>query len=161
MLLDEKYNLKIADFGFAAPIEGKDNSGYLTTKLGTHNYMAPEIHMKEPYQGDSVDLFAASIILFVMVSAHLPFGSAEPNDNFYRCLGANRADLFWRTICKNKQNKEDYFSDEFKDLITSMLQVQPTHRPSITEVMGHPWMQLETPCEEEVFLEFEKRHKQI
>ena len=46
LLLDNNYTLKIADFGFAAPVEGKDGSGYLTTKLGTLNYMAPEIHLK-------------------------------------------------------------------------------------------------------------------
>ena len=46
LLLDSNYTLKIADFGFAAPVEGRDGQGYLTTKLGTLNYMAPEIHLK-------------------------------------------------------------------------------------------------------------------
>lgn len=46
LLLDHKFELKIADFGFAAPVEGRDGSGYLTTGLGTFNYMAPEIHAK-------------------------------------------------------------------------------------------------------------------
>ena len=46
ILLDSQFNIKIADFGFAAPVEGKDGSGNLTTKLGTLNYMAPEIHLK-------------------------------------------------------------------------------------------------------------------
>jgi serine/threonine protein kinase len=36
--------LKIADFGFAAPVQGKDGSGTTSTKLGTITYMAPEIH---------------------------------------------------------------------------------------------------------------------
>ena len=44
LLLDKDFILKIADFGFAGPIEGRDGSGYLTTRLGTSNYMAPEIH---------------------------------------------------------------------------------------------------------------------
>jgi len=46
LLLDVEFNLKIADFGFAAPTMGRDGSGYLETKLGTLNYMAPEIHLK-------------------------------------------------------------------------------------------------------------------
>jgi len=29
LLLDSNYVLKIADFGFAAPVEGRDGSGYL------------------------------------------------------------------------------------------------------------------------------------
>jgi len=44
ILLDQNFVLKIADFGFAAPVEGRDGSGNLMTKLGTLNYMAPEIH---------------------------------------------------------------------------------------------------------------------
>lgn len=68
LLLDSEFTLKLADFGFAAPLEGRDGSGYLVTKLGTLNYMAPEIHLKQPYQGKQVDLFAAAIILFIMVA---------------------------------------------------------------------------------------------
>jgi serine/threonine protein kinase len=45
LFLDENFNLKIADFGFAAPLEGRDGRGALRTLLGTRKYMAPEIHM--------------------------------------------------------------------------------------------------------------------
>jgi serine/threonine protein kinase len=43
LLLDQFYNIKIADFGFAAPLDGRDGNGKLSTRLGTMNYMAPEI----------------------------------------------------------------------------------------------------------------------
>jgi hypothetical protein len=79
--------------------------------------MAPEIHLKQPYQGPTVDVFAAAIILFIMVAAHPPFTTAVATDPFYRCLAANRADVFWKTHSKNKPGKEGYFSEEFKDLI--------------------------------------------
>jgi len=140
LMLDNLFNLKIADFGFAAPVEGRDRSGALHTKLGTLNYMAPEIHLKQAYSGKSVDLFAASIILFIMVAQHPPFTTAQPTDPFYRCLAANRADIFWKTHCKNKPEGNSFFSDEFKDLVQSMLQLDPSHRPSMTEIMAHPWM---------------------
>jgi len=67
-LLDENFNIKIADFGFAGPVAGKDGSGYLTTGLGTPQYMAPEIHLKQPYQPRTIDLFASAVILFSMVA---------------------------------------------------------------------------------------------
>lgn len=140
ILLDSQFNLKIADFGFAAPVEGKDGSGNLTTKLGTLNYMAPEIHLKQPYQGKSVDLFAAAIILFIMVSQHPPFTTAQPQDPFYRCLAASRADIFWKTHCKSKSNGDAFFSEDFKDIVQAMMQLDPAHRPSILEVEAHPWM---------------------
>lgn len=157
LLLDGQFTLKIADFGFAAPIMGRDGSGYLETKLGTLNYMAPEIHLKQPYEGKSVDIFAAGIILFIMVAQHPPFTTATPQDPFYRCLAANRADIFWRTHCKNKEQGDEFFSQEFQHLIQSMLQLDPAQRPTILEIMNHPWMKGPTPTEEQVYQEFEKR----
>ena len=40
--------------------------------------MAPEIHLNLPYSGVAVDLFAAAIILFIMVSGTPPFAKADP-----------------------------------------------------------------------------------
>lgn len=64
--------------------------------------MAPEICLKQPYQGKSVDLFASAIILFIMVAQHPPFNTAEAKDPFYKVLAANRADIFWKTHSQNK-----------------------------------------------------------
>ncbi len=44
VLFDADLNLKLADFGFAAPVLGRDGSGVLKTKVGTSSYMAPEVH---------------------------------------------------------------------------------------------------------------------
>lgn len=35
IMLDDQYNIRFADFGFAAAIQGKDGSGFLKTILGT------------------------------------------------------------------------------------------------------------------------------
>lgn len=99
--------------------------------------MAPEIHMRKPYSGASVDLFACGIILFIMVTQHPPFTRADPNDPFYRLLCANRADLFWKAHSKNKP--DGFFTKDFISLITSMLQFDPSHRLSMEEVMAHPY----------------------
>ncbi len=84
LLFDGDFNLKIADFGFAGPIQGRDGKGYLTTRLGTANYMAPEIHDEKPYSGASVDLYAAAIILFIMCSSLPPFMQAKRSDTYFR-----------------------------------------------------------------------------
>ena len=139
IMLDKDFNVKIADFGFAAPIEGRDGSGFLKTVLGTQSYMAPEILDRSPYQGHVVDLFALGIILFILYAGHPPFNNAEPRDPYYKLLATNRADLFWKTHSGRKP--KDFFSEEFKDLITNMLQLMPHQRLSIADVIGHPWMQ--------------------
>ena len=42
LLLDQNFDLKIADFGYASLIERENQNGKLYTKLGTKAYMAPE-----------------------------------------------------------------------------------------------------------------------
>lgn len=76
LMIDDNFNLKIADFGFAAPVNGRDGMGLLDTNLGTFNYMAPEILLGQEYEGRSIDIFAAAVILFIMVSEHPPFTAA-------------------------------------------------------------------------------------
>lgn len=160
-MLDKNFSIKIADFGFAAPMEGRDGSGELKTNLGTMNYMAPEIHLKQPYQGEKVDLFAAAIVLFIMVAQHPPFTTAQPGDPFYRCLAANRGDIFWKTHCKSKPNGMQFFSEEFKDLVSQMLSLDPNNRPTIEQVMAHSWMQGFEPTKEQVMAEFGKRDEEV
>jgi serine/threonine protein kinase len=82
--------LKVADFGFATLLPGKDGSGQLHTVLGTEQYMAPEIHQEKPYSGVSVDLFAVAVILFIFIGRSPPFKKADPtNDSYYKlfCTG--------------------------------------------------------------------------
>lgn len=52
----------------------------MSTRLGTESYMAPEIHAKMRYNGNSIDVFAAGIILFIMQSLTPPFIKATPDD---------------------------------------------------------------------------------
>ena len=73
LLLDENYELKIADFGFAGPSSGTDGSGLHRSQVGTKRYMAPEITTStKGYRGPPADLFAVGVLLFVMVTARFP-----------------------------------------------------------------------------------------
>ena len=68
LLLDSNFDLKIADFGFVAPVGGRDGSGLLKTICGTPGYMATEIWLKIPYEGKKVDIFASGVILFMSLT---------------------------------------------------------------------------------------------
>jgi len=50
-----------------------------------------------------------------MVSGHPPFVTAQSQDPFYRCLAANRSDIFWKT--HEKSDGENFYSADFKDLV--------------------------------------------
>lgn len=104
VLYDANFNLKLADFGFATLLAGKDGSGLLHTVLGTESYMAPEIHAKQPYQGSVVDLFATAIITFILYAGTPPFSKADPKDPYFRLLCQNKHETFWTAHSKNKPN---------------------------------------------------------
>ena len=156
LMLDSNFNLKIADFGFAAPAKGKTGDGMLETQLGTASYMAPEIHLGKPYSGPSVDLFASAIILFVIMTQRPPFASANPSDPHYRLLAANRAEIFWQAH-KEAEEGEDIYSAEFKDLFEKMMTLNPKDRCKLEEVLAHPWMQGKVASDDEIQTEFKRR----
>lgn len=101
--------------------------------------MAPEIHMKKGYTGASVDLFACGIILFIMFTQHPPFNKAVPEDPFFKLVCINRTDVFWKAHARNKPGGEAFFSEEFMDLVTAMIQYEPENRPTLEQIKSHPW----------------------
>ena len=119
LFLDERFNLKIADFGFSSHV-GKNNGTLLKTRLGTESYMAPEILIGKPYSGSAVDLFSCGIILFIMVAQTPPFLKAVASDPLYRMLIENKEESFWRAHLKNKPSTFR-FSNNFKHLVTGLL----------------------------------------
>jgi len=115
-MLDMNWELKIIDFGLAAPLEGRDGSGLLKTTLGTYGYMSPEQHLGRMYEGEKVDIFALAVILFVMYSMHPPFNAAIPKDQFYVALASKNYSLFWKKHSLNKPGGEEFFSLNFRNL---------------------------------------------
>lgn len=150
-MLDEEFNLKLADFGFAS-VKAKNKTG-----LGTEGYMAPEIYEQQEYSGKSVDMFAAGVILFTMVARHPPFRQAVSENTHYKLITCNRADLFWGLHTKKKEGGLAFFSEEFMNLITQLLACDPVQRPSLSEVKAHPWYTGPVPSHEEIKEEFKNR----
>ena len=137
LLIDENFNLKVTDFGFAGPMAGRDGSGYLKTNLGTQPYKAPELHMEKKYTGEANDLFASAIILFILVSQRPPFGIADPrNDDLYKVLAAGKTDVFWQVHAKGNSG-DDIYSDDFKDLFEQMTQFNPKKRITMEQLIQH------------------------
>ena len=159
ILLDDKYDLKIADFGFAGPVDGRDGKGTLSTYVGTENYMPPEVYLEQPYYPRAVDVFTAGIILFTMVAGHPPFNFARSNDVYYKCIASNRSDLFWKLVSKGLP--PGFYSDDFKDIIVSMLQLDPNHRPTMSELFQHPWVTGPLPSGMEFNNEIKTRRDKI
>ena len=118
------------------------------------SYMAPELVNTMPYQAQVVDLFALGAILFNMFTCQRPFTVANDEDEWYRFICEGRMDLFWK---KHELDFTKGFSDEFKDLISCMLHVNPQNRLCMADIVGHNWMKGETATSEDIQKEFNQR----
>jgi serine/threonine protein kinase len=132
ILLDEHFNPKICDFGFTT----ETDSGKLHDYLGTQNYAAPEMFLKRPYNGIQIDIFSLGVILLNLVSAKIGFIEANINDRYYRYIMTRHYKHYWEAV--KKQIGE--LSDEFKSLYLKMVDFCGDKRPSIDEILKHPWM---------------------
>ena len=162
ILFSADFDVKIADFGFAAPLEGNDGSGYQRTYLGTPFYMAPEIHEKKTYDGERVDVFALGIILFIMMAQNPPFRVADRrSDKLYQFITMEKEKFFWKLHGRQLPEGEEYFSAEFRDLFEKMMRYNPAERLTIAEILAHPWYQQDACTKDEAKAELNKRKAMI
>ena len=83
-MLDENFNIKIIDFSLAGPAEGREGQGWLSTRVGTECYMAPELITGHRYDGAKVDIFEIGVLLFIMYTGYPPFSKAAGDDYYYK-----------------------------------------------------------------------------
>ena len=159
LMLDTNYQLKVLDFGFSILASGRDGSGLLKTYLGTPLYMAPEIHNGELYDGKSVDLFAAGVLLFILLSGNPPFRAATLYDPLYKLIASKNYVVFWNFHSKSKPI--GFYSDDFKALINGMLASEPTERLNMEAIISSPWCKGPTATEEDRKVEFQMRNNLI
>ena len=126
ILLDVDYDLKIADFGLSE----NQHINQLTSFKGSKSYIAPEIFENKTYNGIKVDTFTIGVILFIIVEGKFPFNSSLTSDPYYKLLKEGRNSVFW---------KDSLVSAEFKNLIERMVNYNPNIRPSLEEIINHPW----------------------
>lgn len=149
LLLDDKFNLKVADFGFTT------KSKISQSKKGTYGYMAPEILAGETYIGADGDLFASAVILFILLSQHPPFVKAEKPDRYYKRIIEGNFDKFWEFY------DDDGFTDDFVDLFSKMVAYDSTDRMTLEEVKQHPWYKGPVDSHTTIMKNFSKRQRVV
>ncbi|KAG1364105.1 CBL-interacting serine/threonine-protein kinase 21 [Cocos nucifera] len=70
LLLDNKGNLKVSDFGLCVLRKPGD---LLSTACGSPSYVAPEVIVHKHYEGAAVDIWSCGVILFELLAGYLPF----------------------------------------------------------------------------------------
>ncbi|KPM07628.1 serine/threonine kinase SAD-1-like protein, partial [Sarcoptes scabiei] len=142
LLLDEKNNIKIADFGMASlQIDGS----MLETSCGSPHYASPEIIRGEKYDGRQADVWSVGVILYALLVGALPFD----DDNLRQLLEKVKRGTF---------HIPHFVPPECQDLLRRMIEVDANKRISLSEVIRHPWvtagskneLELELPMREVV-----------
>jgi len=127
---DQEMTVKLIDFGFGSRIlEGVK----LRAKVGTFVYSAPEI-LKGDACDEKIDLWALGCVLYVLLSGDSPFYGPDCQNRILE----GRLDPM-------EGDHWDQISLDAKQLITDLLQVQPSKRLSAHAVLDHPWLQKTAP----------------
>ncbi|BFZ58611.1 serine/threonine-protein kinase gin4 [Savitreella phatthalungensis] len=129
LLLDKNRNIKVADFGMAAL---EPSGQMLQTSCGSPHYASPEIVAGKTYHGGPSDIWSCGIILFALLTGHLPFD----DENIRTLLLKVKAGRFVMP---------PELSAEAKDLIWRMLEVDPSKRITMDKIMQHPLLKKYRP----------------
>ncbi|OHS97605.1 CAMK family protein kinase [Tritrichomonas foetus] len=125
ILLDASFNVKLSDFGLSHQLRSLDE--LMSTGCGSPQYTAPEVINGNQYSM-KCDIWSAGVLLFYMTIGKLPFLS----NNIQRLFQIIFAGVL------NFGTKE--ISVDLRDLITKMIQVDPSKRISLDEIFSHSWI---------------------
>uniref|UniRef100_A0A8D0AI67 BR serine/threonine kinase 2 n=1 Tax=Sander lucioperca TaxID=283035 RepID=A0A8D0AI67_SANLU len=123
LLLDEKNNIRIADFGMASLQVG---DSLLETSCGSPHYACPEVIRGEKYDGRKADVWSCGVILFALLVGALPFD----DDNLRNLLEKVKLGVF---------HMPHFIPPDCQNLLRGMIEVDATKRLTLEQIQKHIW----------------------
>ncbi|XP_054626143.1 serine/threonine-protein kinase BRSK2-like isoform X4 [Dunckerocampus dactyliophorus] len=123
LLLDEKNNIRIADFGMASLQVG---DSLLETSCGSPHYACPEVIRGEKYDGRKADAWSCGVILFALLVGALPFD----DDNLRNLLEKVKLGVF---------HMPHFIPPDCQNLLRGMIEVDASKRLTLEEIQKHTW----------------------
>lgn len=121
MLLNSLMHLKIADFGLASKVN------YTGEKkidvCGTPNYISPEVLQKRGHSYEA-DIWALGCIMYALLCGRPPFETTTLKETYLR-------------ITMRKYSTPPHVSNTARNLIKSLLSLEPLHRPALEKITKH------------------------
>lgn len=124
LLLDDKGNIKVADFGMASL---QLENSLLETSCGSPHYASPEVVRGEKYDGRRADVWSCGVILYALLVGALPFD----DDNLRHLLEKVKRGVF---------HIPHFVPGECQSLLRAMIEVDADKRITLSEVLRHPWV---------------------
>ncbi|KAJ3417071.1 Ral GTPase-activating protein subunit alpha-2 [Chytridiales sp. JEL 0842] len=124
VLLDQRKNIKIIDFGF---VNLFDRESVLKTFCGSPFYASPEMILGKQYVGPEVDIWSMGVILYALVAGQLPFRDINTKE-LYTKITTSTFDI------------PPFISSSSADLIKKMLCVDSKARITLYAIRHHQWI---------------------
>lgn len=148
---------KIIDMGMClrVPFNDTDNPGAITDIInasrggtttpmrrlmlpqgvcGKRNYMSPEVFANvDCFDGFSIDLWSTGVILYTMLTGFPPYDQANSTDQRFELIITGH-------LTEQLRNWDINLSDEAGDLMQNMLQLRPSDRLTLAQILSHPWV---------------------
>mmetsp|Transcript_39965 Transcript_39965/g.95378 ORF Transcript_39965/g.95378 Transcript_39965/m.95378 type:complete len:798 (+) Transcript_39965:103-2496(+) len=136
----ENARIKMIDFGLAHKI---DSELPMTDSCGTLYYAAPEV-LRGNYN-ERCDMWSMGVLTYILLDGRAPFMGRDDRRTYRLILQGNFEfpDARWSNV-----------SQEAKDFVSNLLQVDPSKRLTAEEALAHPWLAT-TPSETTVELDAE------
>lgn len=127
---NDMVNIKVTDFGLSVQKGGVGSENMLQATCGTPMYMAPEVIDGHEYS-QQCDLWSIGVIMYMLLCGEPPFiySSKERLSEMFMKGELTFSGPTWHTI-----------SDTAKNVIRSLLKVDPAHRITANELLDNPWI---------------------
>jgi serine/threonine protein kinase len=117
-------NVKLGDFDMAD--YEKDGESF-EVACGSPPYAAPELTELNPvYDGKKADIWAVGVLLYVLVCGCFPWQDSDLYTLFQK-------------IKKDPLHLPSHLSPEVKDLLSQLLNKDPSNRITIPNILNHSW----------------------
>ncbi|XP_035777657.1 peripheral plasma membrane protein CASK-like isoform X11 [Anopheles albimanus] len=126
---DNSAPVKLGGFGSAVQLPSGRDSVETHGRVGCPHYIAPEVVARRVY-GKPCDVWGAGVMLHVLLSGRLPFHGS----------GKRLQDAITRGRVTLDTPEWKHVSSTAKDLVLKMLALNPINRPTISEILEHPWI---------------------
>ena len=124
----------IADFGLAR--KTRSARQVFSTQCGTPSYVAPEILLGKPYS-PAVDVWSMGVILYTLLIGSFPFAH-DDQQSLFRLICSGKVD--------DQQPEWAQISEDVKDLLKGLLDVDPKKRLTAADALNHTWFTNEQDC---------------
>lgn len=127
LFLNDKMEVRLGDFGLAAKLDFDGEKK--RTICGTPNYIAPEVLEGKAGHSYEVDIWSLGVIMYTLIIGKPPFETSDVKATYKR-------------IRMNAYSFPEHvvISDAAKDIISKILNGDPTQRPTLDGILQHEWL---------------------